>query len=303
MPAGFIITIVLTVFTLALAMATLFTTSPETKQVFARITLAFVTFSLIMFAFQCFTQVSTRNIGIVTSFGRPVGVLPNGLHLKLPWHRVTELDGAIQTDSHVGEQKDNNPSPCSTVRLAGQSTACVDSSIRWRIKPEAASTLYKDYRTFENVRDSLVNRELAAALNETFAAYDPLAGLAGARDVPSTSLDTLTSTVTQRLQDKVGSQIEIMSAIIPLIRFDASTEDRIRQHQVALADTRIAVQREETAKAEARINQSLAASVTDAGVLISKCLDQVEAARKSGYGLPAGYSCWPGKDAPLVAVK
>ncbi|HET7320819.1 MAG TPA: hypothetical protein VFI84_04545, partial [Candidatus Saccharimonadales bacterium] len=46
------------------------------------------------------TVVSTKNVGIVTSFGKPVGSLSNGFHMVAPWAKVTELDAAIQTDSH-----------------------------------------------------------------------------------------------------------------------------------------------------------------------------------------------------------
>jgi regulator of protease activity HflC (stomatin/prohibitin superfamily) len=41
------------------------------------------------------TIVSTRNIGVVTTFGRPGGTLTNGLHMKAPWQSVTEMNGTI----------------------------------------------------------------------------------------------------------------------------------------------------------------------------------------------------------------
>ena len=49
------------------------------------------------------TIVSTRNIGVVTTFGRPGGTLTNGLHAKAPWQSVTEMNGTIQIDNHTGE--------------------------------------------------------------------------------------------------------------------------------------------------------------------------------------------------------
>src|SRR4051812_12345510 len=41
------------------------------------------------------TIVSTRNIGVVTTFGRPGATLSNGLHVKAPWQAVTEMNGTI----------------------------------------------------------------------------------------------------------------------------------------------------------------------------------------------------------------
>jgi regulator of protease activity HflC (stomatin/prohibitin superfamily) len=74
------------------------------------------------------TIVTTRNIGVVTTFGRPSGTLSNGLHAKAPWQSVTEMNGTIQIDNHTGEA-------ATTVRLGNNSTAFVDNSVRWRIQP------------------------------------------------------------------------------------------------------------------------------------------------------------------------
>jgi len=247
-------------------------------------------FALVM---CCLTMVDTKKVGVITAFGRPTGTLPNGVHVVAPWSVVTELDGAIQTDTHAGDGKDGG---CTTVRLQGQATACVDNSVRWRIRLEAADALFRDYRDFDRIRDSLVTRELRAALNDVFSTFDPLAGITAPTAGPKGSgLDGLGEAVTTKLRARIGTQVEVLNTIIPLVRYDGGTEERIRAFQVALADTRIAVQREETARAEARANAALAASVTNnTGVLVSKCLDEVREARKAGYGLPAGYSCWPG---------
>src|SRR5690606_13462027 len=113
------------------------------------------------------TIVPTKQVGIVTSFGKPTGVLTNGLHFVKPWEKVTQMDAAIQTDNNVGEE-------ATTIRLGNQSTAEVENSIRWRIRPDKADVLYQDYRDFDKVRDSLVTRELKEAMNQTFKDYDPL---------------------------------------------------------------------------------------------------------------------------------
>ncbi|MET0468649.1 MAG: SPFH domain-containing protein [Aeromicrobium sp.] len=196
---------------------------------------------VVLLATSCVTQVTTKNVGVVTSFGRPVGALGNGLHLKAPWHKVTEFDAAVQTDSHKGK---DTASTCTDIRIGNQSVACVDNSVRWRIVQDSADDLYRDYREFDNVRDSLVTRELDAALNEVFADYDPLAGVDtnGASTAPS--LDELTDEVTTRLRDKVGTQVEVLSVIIPLVSFDKTTQDKINDYQAELANTRIARQKQ-----------------------------------------------------------
>lgn len=223
------------------------------------------------------TIVSARNVGVVTTFGRPSGTLGNGLHLKAPWQSVTEMDGTIQIDNHTGEQ-------ATTVRLGNNSTANVDNSVRWRIQPSAADELFLDYRQFENVRDNLVTRELRAALNEVFADFDPLAP----ENVEGANVQALGDEVADKLRAKVGGQIEILNVIVPLVNYDQATQDRINALNVEKANTRIAEQRAKTAQAEARANEILAGSVADnPNVLVSKCLDS---AREAGIS-PLG--CWP----------
>jgi regulator of protease activity HflC (stomatin/prohibitin superfamily) len=182
------------------------------------------------------TIVSTRNIGVVTTFGRPGGTLTNGLHMKAPWQSVTEMNGTIQIDNHTGEN-------ATTVRLGNNSTAFVDNSVRWRIQPAAADELFLDYREFENVRDNLVTRELRAALNEVFADFDPLAP----ENSDGANVQALGDEVAEKLRTKVGGQIEIINVIVPLVNYDEATQDRINALKVEKANTRVAEQRAKTA--------------------------------------------------------
>lgn len=234
------------------------------------------------------TIVSARNVGVVTTFGRPGGTLSNGLHVKAPWQSVTEMDGTIQIDNHTGEY-------ATTVRLGNNSTAYVDNSVRWRIQPAAADELFLDYRDFENVRDNLVTRELRSALNEVFADFDPLAP----ENVEGPNVQALGEDVADKLRAKVGDQIEIINVIVPLVNYDQATQDRINALNVEKANTRIAEQRAKTAEAEARANEILAASVSDnPNVLVSKCLDAAREAAISPLG------CWPNTSAvPTVPAR
>ncbi|CAN3130831.1 SPFH domain-containing protein [Mycobacterium sp. smrl_JER01] len=223
------------------------------------------------------TIVSTRNIGVVTTLGRPSGTLGNGLHLKAPWQSVTEMDGAIQIDNHTGEH-------ATMVRLGNNSTAYVDNSVRWRIQPAAADALFLDYRDFDNVRENLVTRELRAALNEVFSDFDPLAP----ENVEGTDIQALGDDVAENLRAKVGDQVDIINVIIPLVSYDEATQGRINALNAERANTRVAEQRAKTAEAEARANEILAGSVSDnPNVLVSKCLDAAREASISPLG------CWP----------
>lgn len=239
------------------------------------------------------TVVDTKNVGVVTQFREPVGTLTNGLHFIAPWQSVTEMDGAIQTDSYVGEH-------ATVVRIGNQSTAKVDNSIRWRIIPDQADELFRDYRDFDKIRDSLVTRQLNDVINDVFASYDPLQVDENGQ-VGVISTEEFSEEVTTRLQDRIGTQIEVLDVIIPFVAFDDATQSRINAYQEEIGNTRIAVQKQRTAEAQAEANRILSDSVSDdPNVLVAQCLDTLATMVEKNRPVPAGFSCWPGSGSTLV---
>lgn len=260
----------------------------------AAVLASLLTPTLLLFA--SFTSVPTKTVGVVVSYGKPVGVLSNGLHMIAPWHKVVEFDASVQTLKRTGDKS------CTTVRIANQATACVDNSTRWRIKQEAAPDLYTDYKSFSNLRDSLVNRELTSVLNAVFADYDPLAAVDETADPKAGEyqLGAMSDEATKMLKERVGSQVEVMSVVLPIVRFDGTTQSKLDGLQAAKADTRISEQREQTNVNEAEANNALTSSLTQ-DILTSKCLDLVREIYRDGKQIPAGFSCFPGGGVPVIA--
>lgn len=247
---------------------------------------------LIALVFASTTIVSTKNVGVVTTFGRPTDSLSNGLHVKAPWSKITELDGAVQINHETSD-----------VRLGNNSMAGVENSIQWRITPDKADQLFLDYRSFDSIKDNLVSRQITASLNEVFASYNPLEAVAIAKPgeaavpaQPGIDLNKLSKLVEEDLRERVNGKVEIISVIIPLVRFDDQTQQKLDAFQQEIGNTRIAQQKELTAGAEAEANKALSASVNnDPNVLVSKCLDIV----KSNNHSPLG--CWPGTNTVIPA--
>jgi regulator of protease activity HflC (stomatin/prohibitin superfamily) len=269
---------------------------------------------------SCITTVGTKDVGVVTTFGRPNGRdLENGLHLKLPWQKVTELDGAIQPDDYSG-------SSCIHVRIGDSTTACVSAVIRWRIVPNQASVLYQDYRSNDvnaTIRDSLVRTQFQAALNDVLGKYNPLSAVAAqakakadAGQTPSTTtapnLDEFSSAVKTSMDQHLGAasqgtrsngaeQVQVVSVTINFLDLASNTQEKINEFQKEIGATRVAEQHEQTTEAQARANRNLSKSVSkDPNVLVSKCFDTVEEAVKANYRLPAGFSCWNGGGGAVV---
>lgn len=246
---------------------------------------ALTVLTLLLLLLSSTVAVPTKTVAVVTSFGKPVGVESNGLHTIKPWQKIVKFDASIQTTKHNGK------SSCTTVRIYNQATACVDNSLRWRIKQHAAPALYRDYKSFDNMRDSLVNRELQTVLNQVFSTYDPLKAVEE-KDAaqPEFSLGKLGQQATDLMRQRVGNQVEIQSLVIPYVRFEKSTEDKINGFQAALADTRIAEQKKATSQREAEANAARKGELND-NTLKAQCLDVVRDAVRDGKQLPAGFSC------------
>lgn len=231
---------------------------------------------LLFLGFASTTIVSTKNVGVVTTFGRPTDSLGNGLHLKAPWSKITELDGAVQIDHQNTD-----------TRLGNNSMAGVENSVQWRITSEKADQLFLDYRTFDSIRDNLVIRQLNASINEVFAGYNPLDPSLVTKG--GIDLNDLSKKVADDLRKRIDNKVEIINVIIPVVHFDEQTQQKLDAYQQEIGNTRIAQQKEETAKAEAKANAELRGSVSnDPNVLVSKCLDIVKASNQSPLG------CWPG---------
>lgn len=262
--------------------------------------------TIIVVIMSCVTMVGTKQVGVVTTFNRPTGALTNGLHLKAPWQKITEMDGTIQTDSYVGG---GDKGQCIDIRIGNGSVACIDTTIRWRIVPNEADVLFQDYRNQKDnvndaVQNSLVKRELTGALNEVYGSYDPLAAVKGGENVEVDALSANVQTAMLNRVKELGKgtpQVEVLSVTTPLIRLDGTTQEKIDAFQQEVANTRIAEQKQATAAAEAEANEAISASISkDPNVLAYKCLNIMDQLAKTEQGVPVGMYCFPGGNAPVV---
>lgn len=276
----FIIGLVMAVILMATGVYSFSLGSIKTGAVLSLIAVVTITLSTM------FVVIPPRTVGVFVNFGKTAGVASSGISFKAPWIRVEKFDGSIQNDTYNAE----NSIP---VRLGNSSIARADISVRWQMKLESAEELFLDYKDFNGIRSNLVDRELRAALNEVMAEYNPLSAENIGSEDSGSKLSELSEKTAEKLRDKVGTKIEIHSVTIPLIQFDEQTQQRVDELQSEIARTRVAEQREKTAKAEARANRELEQGISEQ-VLISKCLDIVEQNGQSPLG------CFPGSTSGLM---
>lgn len=263
--------------------------------------------SISIFFFDTVSTVSTKNVGVITCFGKPTGYLTNGIHMVKPWCSVTEISDAVQTDTYASDNGSDKAQggaagTCIHVRIERQATACVNTSIRWQIKPTGVDYLFRNFKSNDHITDNLVLRDLQQAINEAFSTYDPL-GIDANGNNTNPKMTAYADIVTTQLRKEIGAWIDVQSVITPIINYDAATQQKTNQLLQQIALTRVAQQSKQTALAQSEANKALAASVADdPNVLVSKCLDILKEAVDKEQPLPAGFSCFGPSTTPVAVT-
>lgn len=268
--------------------------APSVKTVRTGLTVAagaFAGLAVILVLLSSWNPVPTQDIGIVTSFGQPLGHLGAGANWTAPWEQVTQMDEAIQvTDSTF------------TVRIAGGQTAQATIQARWRISPAAADDVFRNYKnSTSGVENGLLTPELNAAANSVLDGYDPLTPLATAAPAGSPGNPTTTQLAAQiqsTLNGRVGADVEIITLVLKPLVYDGTVQARINSVLAQTAKTDVAKQSEVTAQAQARANQIAEAALTaNPLVLVQQCMNAIADGQLNP---PAGFSCWPGSGSGVV---
>ena len=280
--------VLLGIITLVGALVFLRARSDDAKMIGGGVGVVALIVFLIVAIFSCTYIVDTRQVGVVTKWNRPTGeTLSNGLHFILPWTDVHEMDAAIQNDVYNSDKR-------ISVRLCNNSTAYADANVRWQINADQADELFVQYKTFDNVRSNLVERNLRTALNEAFTScFDPLSSDPVKNDLPGT-----VSKAKALLQEKAGNQVEILDISVPIIDYDDQTKARINAINQARADTTRAEQETKTAEQKRLAAEQLAKQpVPDLKIAIAACLNKMA---NDGVNL----NCYPigSNVVPILAV-
>jgi regulator of protease activity HflC (stomatin/prohibitin superfamily) len=272
--------------------------SSDFRAVMQAVAVVMAVATVITLFFASFNPVGTREIGIVTSYGKPVGHLNTGPNFTWPWDQVTAMDEAVQLTDYLGA----NAVP---VTIAEHQTAQAPIQLRWKINPANADDVFGNFKNSTNgVLNGLIDPELASAVNTVFENYDPVATLnaldpVGSKDNPS--IFQLASQIQALLEAKTSGDITIVSLIVRPLVYNSTVANRINAVATQKADTLIATQAEQTALAQAQANKDLQASVIgNPLVLVQNCFTYLGNLAKDGLTPPAGFSCWPGQSSGIV---
>ncbi len=261
-------------------------------------------------AWDSFTIVPAKNVAVVNTFGRAEDAVDNGFHWVKPWSSIETIDATVQNvnlNADLGQWNNGN---CTTipVRLANQTTACLDLTLQWNIDQKSnANQLWQSYRgtnddVVGNVGRNVVQRELQRAANKAFQAYDPLAVLGSNGKPVGPSTTDLSATILEDMRRSVDRGIVVDKLLISLVHYDAVTQQKLNGYAQALADTQIAIQQKLTAEQQKEANNLLAAaSSNDPGVKYQNCLNLLKdlAAKGQLQNLPQTFNC-DGSQTPVI---
>lgn len=224
--------------------------------------------------------VPARNVGVVNVLGNANSSVSNGFHLIQPWASVENVDTTnkpiqLNDDGDVGNGCTSIP-----IRLASQQIACQDVFVQWQVDPKGdANDLWKTYRgsnddLINNLQNNVILPRLRSEMQKAFSTYDPLQVLQGGKLLDTT---TLQSPVEVSLKGDMPNGVLILDVRFAQIHYSTTTQNKIDAFSQSVADTKIAVQNEQTATAQAAANKILAAdpSGNNPGVQYQNCLNMI----------------------------
>lgn len=210
--------------------------------------------------------VDARKDGVVTSFKKPTGeVLESGAHLTKPWESVHEMNAAVQTKTYTFD-----------VQMAGGAKATLNVYPSWKIASNAASDLYQDYKTFENVVDSLFNQQLVSTANNIFGMYNPLTNVDPKTGQLKKTKEQWGNELKAAMETNplIKGKIEITNISIPIIQPDDNTQKNLNDIVAEFAKGSVLDQQS--------INADKAKAITDKNALVDKVTRCLEIAEKAG---------------------
>lgn len=252
----------------------------------------FVVLFILTVAFS-FTTVSARTVGVQTSFGRYQGTLNAGPHMIAPWASVEEFSTRVQfldLDSRDGGKNVR-------VKYAGGGGGTVDAVVRWRIEPEGAEQLWAKYKTFDNVRDQLVDSSSQDSFRVVIGKFTPTEAIAGSnvRPISQSVLDDLTNVLGD-------DGIFLDSVSTKNVSLDKDVQKTLNRQVVAAGLVEVAKQEQQRAEIDAETARirSEGGSLTPEA-LQRYCYEVTNAwdVKKNGP-LPATWNCAGNSQTPVI---
>jgi hypothetical protein len=259
------------------------------------------------------TTVDARAVGLETSGGRYVGLVPSGVHMTRPWSSVDDWSTRNQTiqfdegeDDKDSDNFDNEPRI--TVKLANQSEMYVSGVLVWNVgastvtktdisedQKEKIKALWAAYKSFGDMKKSFIRANAQTSATSVMGSYDPFARDGNGNLKITTPADWSTLLTTDLKRRYADKGIVLESFQVTRIDYDQKTQEKLSQINQEVVNTQIAAQKVKTAEQEALASKTRAAEAS------KDCLSFLRdmAEKDQIKNLPAGWQC-PGTQGPAV---
>jgi hypothetical protein len=241
-----------------------------------------------LFAVGGLKSVPVKNIGVPQSFGAVgQGIFEPGIHETwTPWLHLTDIDETVQTTTFKDSGNDHG-SACNgglPVRIGGQQTACADITIQWQVLPQAAGSLFSDYANkgdlMDTIQGAVVLRSFEQVVNNTLSDYNPITdvqsatgSVTGSTAQPS-QFTRFSPQILTAMQSDIGTQVKVISVIMPQLHYSTTIEDKLAAIQQAYADFAVAQE-------NVKVNEQKALALSRLGTpnlnqLVAQCLTEAQ---------------------------
>lgn len=247
---------------------------------------------IVTFAFSV-TTVDSRAVGIQTAFGKYQDTLDNGFQLVSPWSSVEEFSTMKQDlDLKV------------PVSFDGGSSGTAYVTVLWAINGDEAEQLWKDWRTFDRVRDRVVRPAAATEIAAVLSSYVPNdAKNGGNRDDIQAAVKLALSGEKNNGGTLKGRGIVIDSIQVTQVELGKRAQESVDRIAEATSNTERATEEQERARVEAETARIRQESQTEE-TLQRYCLEVLNSWDVSKNGnAPTLLNCGLGGTAPVIVGK
>jgi regulator of protease activity HflC (stomatin/prohibitin superfamily) len=205
----------------------------NSKTIITLVAVGIAAILLIVLACSCFATVPTGHTGIITTFGKVENqTLEAGMHFKLPWQKVINMDNR--------NQKSTLTLTCFSSDIQEVS---VVYTINYQIEKKNAQNIYKSIGTdyFNTVMTPRINE----AVKKMVALYDAEALIESREKLSTEIFDIL-------VKDLAAYNVQVVSASIENIDFTDAFTSAVEAKQVAAQNKLKAEIEQEQANNEAK---------------------------------------------------
>ena len=203
------------------------------------------------------------------------GTYSEGVYFKVPFvERFNIIDTTVQerTDEKV------------PVQTKDAQLVNMVSNVKYRVMPDKAFQIYKNYTTLENLNTNIIGNYTQQAMNEVCSEYNVI-------DILGEKRNEVISLATEALKEKFAKEgVELKSLTIKDMDAGEAIEKAISDEAVAKKAAETAKQKQEQAKADAETKRIQVQGEADANRILSESvtpeliqMKEAEARLKHGW--------------------